>query len=249
MSKGRFAAVTAAFRDLARACVALETAFADLEAEDNVPRPRASKDPSVEPVAPGRQKPLKIIPALDGPVTPSASRLLAALRDAGGPLNRASLAIRSGMAYKSSTLDKALAELRGEGFVETENGANSITDAGLALPMPELPQGAALFEYWLDKVGESAAPGKVLRAMRAAHRNGQHALSRTEISEATGIAYASSTLDKALAKLRSLDLLQGGGTENRLVAELARAAAVTIGVHDQKSGKSVKVDRKGTVVR
>ncbi len=66
MSKGRFAAVTAAFRDLARACVALETAFADLEAEDNVPRPRASKDPSVEPVAPGRQKPLKIIPALDG---------------------------------------------------------------------------------------------------------------------------------------------------------------------------------------
>ncbi len=249
MSKGRFAAVTAAFRDLARACVSLETAFADLDAEEPAPRLRVAKEPTEDPPAPGRQRPLKIVPALDGPVTPSAARVLAALRDAAHPLNRQSIAIRSGVAYKSSTLDKALAELRGEGFIETEGGANRITQAGSALPMPELPLGAALFEYWLDKVGESAAPGKVLRAMRTAHRNGQHVLSRMDISVATGIEYKSSTLDKALAKLRSLELLQGGGSENRLVAELARAAEVTIGVHDRQSGKSVQVNRKGTVVR
>jgi hypothetical protein len=248
VSKGRFAAVTAAFRDLARACVSLETAFADLDADDNTPRTRVAKPPAEE-AAPVRQRPLKIVPALDGPVTPSAARVLAALRDAAHPLNRQSIAIRSGVAYKSSALDKALAELRSERFVETEGGANQITEAGSALPMPELPQGAALFEYWLDKVGDSAAPGKVLRAMRTAHRNGQHVLSRMDISLATGIEYKSSTLDKALAKLRSLELLQGGGSENRLVAELARAAEVTIGVHDRQSGKSVKVDRKGTVVR
>ena len=249
MSKGRFAAVTAAFRDLARACVSLETAFADLDAEDPAPRARAPKESLPEPSAPVRQKPLKIVPALDGPVPPSAARVLAALRDAAHPLNRQSIAIRSGIAYKSSTLDKALAELRSEGFVETEGGGNSITEAGMGLPMPELPQGSALFEYWLDKVGEGAAPGKVLRAMRTAHRSGQHVLSRMDISVATGIEYKSSTLDKALAKLRALELLQGGGSENRLVGELARAAEVAISVHDRQSGKSVKVDMKGTVVR
>ncbi len=243
MSKGRFFAVTAAFRDLARACVALETAFADLDAEPAAPRPVVVQDPL--PITP-KQKPIPIV-APEG-VTPSAARVLAALNDAGHPLNRQSIAIRSGIAYKSSTLDKALAELRGDGFVETESGANSITESGKALDgLPELPQGGALFDYWLEKVGDSAAPGKVLRAMRTAHRNGQHVLSRMDIAVAASIEYKSSTLDKALAKLRSLELLQGGGSENRLIAEMARAADVTIGMFDTQSGATVKFNRRGTV--
>lgn len=241
----RFAAVAAAFRDLARACVALETAFADLDAEPAPRPPRASKPPPEPAALQVKQKPLSISP--EG-VTPSAARVLAALRDAGQPLNRQSIAIRSGLAYKSSSLDKALAELRAKGFVDYEGVANIITPSGLALTgLPELPQGGALFEYWLDKVGESAAPGRVLRAMRTALRNGQHALSRMDISQASGLEYKSSTLDKALAKLRSLELLQGGGSDNRLASELARAAEVTIGVFDRQSGATVRVNRKGAV--
>jgi hypothetical protein len=242
---GRFTAVAKGFRDLARACVAIETAFADLDAEPAPPRQRAPRAP-VEPGAPPpKQKPLLVV--TEG-VTPSAARVLAALRDAGQPLNRQSIAIRSGLAYKSSTLDKALAELRSEGLVDYEGAANIITEAGEKLSLPELPQGAALFEYWLEKVGEAAAPGKVLRCMRSAHKNGQHVLSRMDIALATGIEYKSSTLDKALAKLRALELLQGGGSENRLVSELARAAEPTIAVFDRQAGTSVRVGRKGTVV-
>ena len=242
----RFAAVVAAFRDLARACVALETAFADLDADPAPRTPRATTPAPAAVPTPPKQKPIPLA-APEG-VTPSAARVLAALRDAGQPLNRQSIAIRAGLAYKSSSLDKALADLRAEGFVDYEGVANIITPAGLALAgLPELPQGSALFEYWLEKVGESAAPGRVLRAMRAAHRNGQHALSRIDISQASGLEYKSSSLDKALAKLRSLESLQGGGSDNRLVSELARAAEVTIGVFDRQSGATVRVNRKGSV--
>lgn len=250
MAAGRFAAVTAAFRDLARACVALETAFADLDAE---PEPRRLRAPAPvrEPDAPKlKQKPVPVA-APDG-ITASSARVLAALHDAGQPLDRRSVAIRSGLAYKSSTLDRALADLRSEGLIAYEGTSNVISESGRALALkglPELPQGAGLFEYWLEKVGSSAAPGKVLRAMRTAHKNGQHALSRAEISEASGLEYKSSTLDRALAKLRALELLQGGGSDNRLVSELVRACEVTIAVYDRQSGKSVRVTREGTVAR
>lgn len=243
---GRFAPIVAAFRSLSRACGELETAFAGLDAEEQeAPRraPRAVPAPASAP----KQKPIPVA-APDG-ITPSAARFLAALRDAGQPLNRQSIAIRSGLAYKSSTLDKALAELRAAGYVDYEGASNIATESGSKLEgLPELPHGAALFEYWLEKVGESAAPGKVLRAMRTAHKNGQHVLSRTDIAVATGIEYKSSTLDKALAKLRALELLQGGGSENRLVSELARAAEPTIGVFDRQAGSTIRVNRKGAVV-
>lgn len=243
MSKGRFAAVTAAFRDLARACVSLETAFADLDAEP-VERKRPAPVESEPTQRPPKQRPIPIV-ATEG-VTPSAARVLAALASSSHPLNRQSIAIRTGIAYKSSTLDKALAELRGEGYIETTGGANAITVDGKALaPFPDLPEGSALFDFWVERVGASAGPGKVLRAMRTHHRNGQHVLSRMDIASATGIEYKSSTLDKALAKLRSLELLQGGGSENRLVAELARAAEIAIGVFDRQSGATIKVSRKG----
>jgi hypothetical protein len=227
-----YARLADAFGDAARANERIAQAFAQLatgRGGDAHPDP----EPEAAPRSPKPAAARLVSPTVsEFCLTPSALRVVAALRDADGqPLDRASIAIRAGIAYTSSTLDKAMAELRAESFVHT----------GLAVQAPELPQGHALFEYWLEKVGADAAPGKVLRAMRKALRDGHYQRSREQIATDAGIAYESSTLDKALALLRRHELLQTSGRLNELHADIRNALEPTIAVHDTTTGQTRRV--------
>lgn len=238
--------IPSALRDVAKAFEALAQAY---ETQSHAQAVVARQKP-----ASGSAKAPPVIPLPerdeeeDDDLMPASLRILSALTAAGAPLERSPICIRAGLAYKSSTTDRALAELRAAGLIVTNGRLNAITDDGAAVQGPELPTGYGLFDYWVGELGgANSPPGRVLLALRGAFRDGQLTLTREEICERSGLEYKSSTTDRALADCRRLELVQTIGRQNELHADLRAALAPTISVFDRQTGKSVKVGREGTV--
>jgi hypothetical protein len=242
-----FARLADAFGDAARANERIAQAFAQLA--ETRPAAAAPTAPAPQAAAkPPRPAPVLQLPTQDDEedddteLKPASLRILAALAGSADPLNRAQICIRSGLAYKSSTTDRAFAELRAGGFISTSGHANGITEIGAGVHFPELPKGYALFEYWLEYVGgKDKAPGKVLVGLRDALRDHVTKLNRDQLCDHAGLEYKSSTTDRALAMLRRLELMQTTGHQNELHEDLKEALVPTIGVHNTRTGNSVRV--------
>jgi hypothetical protein len=239
--KQLFERLADAFGDAARANERIAQAFAQLAETRAAPAAPAERSP-----APPKPPVLKLSvddnEEADDDLKPAARRILAALAGSAEPLSKGEICVRAGLTYKSGTTDGALADLRQGGFIATEGQRNSITGAGLACQFPELPKGYALFEYWIEQLGgKDSAPARVLLALRSAYRDGKLTASKDEICTISGLTYKSGTTDGALAKVRKLELVQTLGQRNQLHPDLREALVPTIGVHNTKTGESVRV--------
>jgi hypothetical protein len=192
---------------------------------------------------------LDAVPEVEG-LTKSERKILVALAQAGRQLTASQIGIRTGLSSTSGSFSQALADLRGAELIVGPSSSLVITNAGLETlgPFARLPEGAALFDYWCQKVGGSGA--KIMQALRQRHRDAPtKSVSAAELGELTGLSHTSGSFTQALADLRKLELIVGPSSGVRLSDEMREAAEIRIGVFDRQAGVSVKVDRSGRVVR
>lgn len=177
-----------------------------------------------------------------GELTKLGRKILVALAQVGGPLDRAQLGVMTGMSPTTGPFGVELARLRRQGLIDGGGKAMLITAAGRVElgEFTPLPTGHALFEYWTNKLGRPA--DKILRALRSAHGK---ALSREDLGAATGLSFGTGPFGVALALLRRMQLIKGGGKAMTLSPGFLRAIEPTIGVFDKASGKTVRVDARG----
>lgn len=130
------------------------------------------------------------------------------------PTSRAQLALLAGRSLRSSAFDASLARLRSNGFLHGSGSALLPTPAGIraAGDVPALPRGSALLEHWSSRVGEYAST-LLQRFVLAYPRD----VTRDELVEATGYSGRSSAFDAALAKLRTLQLVDGWRASSTLM--------------------------------
>ena len=238
-----------AFRALARY---IDELAAALEGEGGTTVHRDTKPEKVKLPPPkldlAAAKALDAIPDREG-LTKGETKILTALAQAGRALSLPQIGTRCGLSSASGSFAQSVAALRSDGYVEGPGSALAITDDGLEAlgPFARLPEGEQLFDYWCHKVG--GAGGKILAALRQRHRERGGPATIGEIGAATGLSHGSGSFAQALAKLRRLDLIEGAGSAVTLSPEMQRACEITIGVFDRQSGKQIRVDRGGTVVR
>jgi hypothetical protein len=206
---------------------------------------QAEPDPRAEAtMRPPKQRPLALLPDDSVPegMSKTGRKILVALAQLGRPLDRAQLGIMTGLSASTGPFGVALAQLRRDGLIDGGGKAMVITRAGLdALGQwTPLPTGHALFEYWCAKLGTTSE--KILRALRKADRP----LSKSDLGDATGLSSGTGPFGVALAELRRLQLIQGGGPAMTLSPDFARSLDPTINVFNTSNGQSVKLDaRKG----
>lgn len=156
----------------------------------------------------------------DPAMKPAQKRVLAVLaqyRDLHGddPLEKKSLAARTGYSQNSGTFDTLLSGLRTAGWLT--HGVLKITIEGIkALGEYEAPPapGRELREWWYAKI--TPAQKRVLTALEPGP------LAKAALAEAAGYSTTSGTFDTMLSGLRTLGLLVGGGREEmRLHQDIA----------------------------
>jgi len=198
-----------------------------------------------EPAPPSREsRPTPLVaeePARGG----ARRKILVALAQYGRPMSKTQIALYAGLSATSGGLSQALADLRADGAITGPGSANTITSAGYTElgDWARLPEGNALFEFWCSKMGGAAE--KVLRVLRRS----QEPMSKSAVATAAGLSNTSGGLSQALADLRKMQLIEGGGQAMYLSALLRRAIEPTIGVHNKSSGTSVLVDARAGHVR
>jgi hypothetical protein len=139
----------------------------------------------------------------DAPLGKAERRILSVLAQFPQGRSMAQLAMLTGYSVKSGGLRNALGALRSAGLVD-RNQPIGITEDGFAAidgAYEALPQGAALFDYWLGKMGK--AEREILHALRA---RGEQSID--ELAESTGYSPTSGGLRNALGKLRTLELVE-----------------------------------------
>ena len=124
------------------------------------------------------------------------------------PTPKGRLALMAGYSANSGGFNNALARLRTSGRIEGR-GDLAITPDGLEAigQVPPLPQGSALFEYWL----QHPRLDKCCRAIVTALRSAERAVGKAELAELTGYSANSGGFNNALSKLRTLGLIEGRG--------------------------------------
>jgi hypothetical protein len=123
-------------------------------------------------------------------------------------LTKVQVALLSGYSVKSSSLGNALSQLRTWGLIERGQPLK-ITPDGVAFmgdDIEPVPEGAALVEYWLNRLGRAEAA--VLRVHLAAWPD---ALAKGSVADRSGYSVTSSSLGNALSRLRALELISGYG--------------------------------------
>lgn len=152
-------------------------------------------------------------------LTPSGFKILSALAQFPEGLDLKRLGIITGLATRGGSFNQTMAHLRGENYIEGGRGTNlKITDQGIEVvgePEP-LPTGPALLDHWKSKLRNKSAEA-ILDAF-VEHES----LSTPEIGEVTGLAPRGGSFNKAMARLRAMDLIRGRGTMH-LNPDLAEA--------------------------
>lgn len=142
-----------------------------------------------------------------GPLPKGEQIVLTAVAQHANGVTREQATILTG--YKRSTRDAYIQRLREKGLVLVGvAGRITVTDAGLDALGPdfeELPTGAALRDYWLNRLpaGEAAVLGLLIEAWP------ERGCSRDEITDKTG--YKRSTRDAYIQRLRTRELVDVDG--------------------------------------
>ncbi len=134
-------------------------------------------------------------------------RMMIALAQRRQGLSARQLGVRAGLSSKSGTFTTYLARARSAGWIDGTKGQLIITPKGLSAlgDWDPLPTGAALLQHWLGQLGDSGA-SRMLRALADSYPN---PLSKQELAEAAGMTGNSGTFTTYLARLRSLELVEG----------------------------------------
>lgn len=181
-----------------------------LSANDRGPRPIVTEEP-----APARApEAVSLTPGES--LSKCAKAVLTVLVQQGKPLTKPRLALMAGYSANSGGFNSSLAELRTKGLMDGRGGF-SATRVGIEAlgPVPRLPSGKALYEYWLRHPRLDKCSRAILEGLR-----GKAALHKTEIARATGYSANSGGFNNALARLRTLGLIEGHGGVANLVADL-----------------------------
>lgn len=169
--------------------------------EPSAPPPAASITPKVVAHSPADPR---ATTAAAGGALPKGERicLIAVAQHAGG-VTREQMTVLTG--YKKSSRDAYIQRLRERGCIEV-GPRISVTDQGVATLGPDyepLPTGAALRDYWLDRLPEGER--KVLSVLIQHH---PHDVARSDIDNATG--YKKSSRDAYLQRLSARELVTTG---------------------------------------
>lgn len=237
--------IPAALRDVSRAFEALAQAYEAQGHAQAVVRRKAEPKPDPEP--PRLDLAVLEEPADREGLTKTETKILTALAQAGHALSAVQIGTRCGLSSKGGAFAKALTGLRSAEYIAGGAARVEITEDGLEAlgPFARLPEGAALFDYWCHKVGTTGA--KVLGALRQQQRELRGPTSSAALGDLTGLSHKGGAFAAVLTKLRKLELIEGGASGMVLSPELQRAAEVTVGVFDRKSGATVRVNRRGAV--
>ena len=117
------------------------------------------------------------------------------------------IALLTGYSPKSSTIGAGLSNLRKEGFVTSGGAVVQATPEGveaLGDDFEPLPQGQALYDYWMGQLG--ARERAFLPILVDAY---PHPVTHDDLAEATGYSPESSTIGAGMSKLRGLGLVEG----------------------------------------
>lgn len=170
--------------------------------------------------------PAPVRPDTNGrPELPKAQRaLLFVLVQQGRALTAQQLAVLSGYSIRSSSFANALGGLRSAGLALGGRTAIRVTDAGrhAAGEVPPLPQGPALIEYWVSRLGR--AERTLLVTLVGCW---PQALNADQLSTASGYSRTSSSFTNALGRLRGLGLARGGREAITASDELGSATTHT----------------------
>lgn len=150
----------------------------------------------------------------DGTLGRAELAILRAAKQIGERATRARLSVLSGYSITSSSFVNALGTLRSRGYIDGRGDDNTITDAGrvAAGEVDPLPSGEELVQWWASRLG------KAERAILQSIADGASA--REAIAAASGYSLTSSSFVNALGKLRTLELVEGRGDDNRLGSAL-----------------------------
>lgn len=156
-------------------------------------------------------------PGANGSLGGGMRRMMIAIAQRPG-IDHRQLGLRARLSSRSGTFSTYLAKLRGNGWLDDQNGF-TLTEAGLKslgryIP---LPTGNELAQHWMHEVGGGAA--RMLEALIAAYPS---PLSHEELGDKANLSPASGTFSTYLSRLRGLELVEGRG-ELRASAELFSA--------------------------
>lgn len=213
------------FEDIDHVEAALSAAKSAVGQSLNAYRRHQAESAAVTRPSPGKSAPLVIQPpqGLEPPyrLKPKASTgsgdsslgkceraIMIAFAQSDRPLSMVQAAIIAGYRPSSGGVSAALAALRAAGYVEGSGPSISTTAAGLKAlgSFDPLPTGSALAEHWYGMLGKAEA--EILRVIVKAH---PRSVPIAKAAELCGYRPTSGGVSAAMAKLRKLDLVSGGG--------------------------------------
>jgi hypothetical protein len=119
----------------------------------------------------------------------------------------------AGYSSRKSTVRNAMSTLRQAGYIEDHDGHVIITLAGIEAvgPIEPLPTGEELKAHWLQEIGPTSAPGRILWQMMDVDHG--HKWTNSDLAECAGVDPGTSTLRNAMSKLRQLGLVTGNSLD------------------------------------
>jgi hypothetical protein len=132
-------------------------------------------------------------------------RMMIALAQRPG-LNAKQLGVRAGLSSSSGTFGTYLAKARSSGWIEGDRNSMQLTADGTAAlgSYEPLPSGRALLLYWKNELGGGAA-----RMLEVLANEFPKFIPKQDLGFAAGIVHTSGTFGTYLAKLRTLELVEG----------------------------------------
>lgn len=130
------------------------------------------------------------------------------------------IALLTGYSPKSSTIGAGLSNLRKHGFVTSGGSVVAATTEGveaLGGDFEPLPQGQALYDYWMGQLG--ARERAFLPILVDAYPD---PVTHDDLAEATGYSPESSTIGAGMSKLRGLGLVDGWAASAEFVESIGR---------------------------
>lgn len=159
-------------------------------------KPRPDSNGAEAPTSPAPQGPLREI---DRAILQALSQI--------GSATRTQLGIITGYSHRSGSFASSLARLRKDDLVgDLGYGKMAVTSRGAVMTasVKPLPTGKDAIGYWAEKLGSIA--GALLQTIASAY---PEELSRAELGSRTGYSTTSGSFAAALAKLRTMGLVEG----------------------------------------
>lgn len=121
-------------------------------------------------------------------------------------MNAKQLGVRAGLSSSSGTFGTYLAKGRSSGWIDGDRNAMRLTPIGVDTlgSYDPLPTGQSLLQYWIGELGGGAS--RMLEALAGSYPN---CMTKQELGEVAGIVHTSGTFGTYLAKLRTLELVEG----------------------------------------